>query len=165
MTKSLRPGPRRLARELALRLLFQRQLSGGSPEAAIRDFERCFSPEKDEENGLEVAPADFQGAWPLAQEFFLGVCAHLEGLDEAISQASEHWSLRRMSPVDLALIRLAYFEMLYREDIPPLVSLNEAVDLGRSYGSHDSGAFINGVLDKLMPRDSPAAKEAAKDVV
>ena len=144
------PGTRRQARELALRMLFQRDLSGGVPEMTARAFEICFNPEKDEENGLEMSAEDFARAWPLARELFLGVCAHLDEIDEAVSRAAANWSLSRMSPVDRGLIRLAYFEMLHRDDIPPRVSLNEALEIAKSYGDDDSGAFINGVLDKLM---------------
>lgn len=144
------PGTRRLARELALRMLFQRDMSGGAPESVSRAFEASFSPEKDEENGLEISSADFERAWPLAREFFHGVSTHLREIDLAISQAASNWSLDRMSPVDRGLIRLAYFEMLYREDIPAKVSLNEALEIAKSYGDDDSSAFINGVLDKLM---------------
>ncbi len=147
---SKQPGTRRLARELALRLLFQRDLSGDAPEAVARAFEANFNPEKDEENGLDLSAADFDRAWPLARDFFLGVCAHLEAIDEAIARAAANWSLGRMSPVDRGLIRLAYFEMLHRDDIPPRVSLNEALEIAKSYGDDDSGAFINGVLDRLL---------------
>ena len=144
------PGTRRQARELALRMLFQRDLSGGAPETTVRAFESCFSPEKDDENGLEITAEDFARAWPLARELFMGVCAHLDEIDEAVSRAAANWSLNRMSPVDRGLIRLAYFEMLHRDDIPPRVSLNEALEIAKNYGDDDSRAFINGVLDKLM---------------
>ncbi len=145
-----KPGTRRLARELALKMLFQKDLEGGPPESVSLAFENNFSPEKDEENGLELAAADFQRAWPLARELFSGVCLNLSALDDAISEASANWSLSRMSPVDRALLRLAYYEMLHRDDIPPKVSLNEALEIAKAYGDDDSASFINGVLDRLM---------------
>ena len=144
------PGTRRQARELALRLLFQQDLSGTSPEATALSFEANFSPEKDEENCLEISPEDFVRAWPLARELFLGVSAYLDDLDGDISLAADNWSLGRMSPVDRGLIRLAYFEMIHRKEIPLKVSLNEALEISKSYGDDDSTAFINGVLDRLM---------------
>ena len=144
------PGTRRVARELALRMLFQRDLSGGAPEMTVRAFEASFNPEKDEENGLEIGSDDFVRAWPLAREFFFGICANLDEIDAAIVRAAANWSISRMSPVGRVLIRLAYFEMLHRDDIPPRVSLNEALEIAKKYGDDDSGAFINGVLDKLM---------------
>ena len=144
------PGTRRVARELALRMIFQLDLSGGPPENVARAFESCFSPDRDEENSLEISPEDFARAWPLAREFFFGVCANLDRLDRDISQAAANWSVARMSPVDRGLIRLAYFEILYRDEIPPKVSLNEALEIAKSFGDDDSAPFINGVLDKLM---------------
>lgn len=144
------PGTRRLARELALRLLFQRDLEGGTPESTALTFESNFSPELDDENSLDLTSDDFHRAWPMARELFFGVSGHLAELDSAISQVAANWSLSRMSPVDRGLIRLAYFEMLYRDDIPTKVSLNEALEIAKSYGDDDSGAFINGILDRLM---------------
>jgi N utilization substance protein B len=143
-------GTRRTARELALNMLFQKDMDGGSPESTALAFEQNFSPDMDEENGLEFSAADFQRAWPLARELFFGVCQNLGELDEGISGAAANWSLGRMSPVDRGLIRLAYYEMLYREDIPAKVSLNEALEIAKAYGDDDSASFINGVLDRLM---------------
>ncbi len=145
-----KPGARRLARELAVKMLFQKDLEGGAPESTALAFENSFSPERDEENGLELSSADFQRAWPLARELFFGVCKNLRELDREISAAAANWSLARMSPVDRGLIRLAYYEMLYRDDIPLKVSLNEALEIAKSYGDDDSASFINGVLDRLM---------------
>jgi len=150
------PGTRRLARELALRLLFQRDLEGGPPEATAETFEAAFSPENDPENALAMSARDFERAWPLARELFFGVAAaQKDGLDDGIGRAAVNWTLARMSPVDRGLIRLAYYEMLHRGDIPARVSLNEALEIAKSYGDDDSVAFINGVLDRLL-RDAAA---------
>ena len=157
------PGTRRQARELALRLLFQQDLSGSAPEITARSFEASFSPEQDDENCLEISPEDFARAWPLARELFLGVAGHLDELDADIARAAENWSLGRMSPVDRGLIRLAYYEMIHREEIPLKVSLNEALEISKSYGDDDSTAFINGVLDRLMrPIDNGAPTGAMR---
>jgi N utilization substance protein B len=150
------PGTRRVARELALRLLFQRDLEGGPPEVTALSFEAAFSPDTDVENGLEITVRDFKRAWPLARELFFGVSAAQAELDAGIGRAAVNWTLARMSPVDRGLIRLAYYEMLHRDDIPPKVSLNEALEIAKNYGDDDSAAFINGVLDRLM-RDGAAA--------
>jgi len=144
------PGARRLARELALRLLFQRDLEGGPPEATIETFEAAFSPENDPENALALSAGDFRRAWPLARELFFGVAAVQAELDAEIGRAALNWTLARMSPVDRGLIRLAYYEMLHREDIPARVSLNEALEIAKSYGDNDSASFVNGVLDRLL---------------
>lgn len=150
------PGTRRVARELALRMLFQRDMDGCSADATARSFEASFSPEKDEENGLEIEAGEFSRAWPLAKELFFGVCTKLAELDAGIAKAAANWSIGRMSPVDRGLIRLAYYEMIYRDEIPPKVSLNEALEIAKTFGDADSSAFINGVLDKLMRQASSA---------
>jgi N utilization substance protein B len=75
---------------------------------------------------------------------------HLEAIDAAIAGASEGWELNRMNRVDLTILRLAYYEMEYDEDIPVKVAINEAVELAKQYGGEDSPSFVNGVLAKLV---------------
>jgi len=108
-----------------------------------------FSLREDLKEILDCDQAGFEEALPFARELFFGVAAHMAELDGLLEKASEHWRLDRMSRVDRNVLRLALYEMLYRPDIPLKVSLNEAIDLGKSYGSEDSGAFINGVLDRI----------------
>ena len=78
-----------------------------------------------------------------------GVAAHQEELDALIARYSEHWRLERMALVDRNLLRLATFELLYRDDIPAKVVINEAVELAKRYGTEESGAFVNGLLDRI----------------
>jgi N utilization substance protein B len=142
--------------------MFQLQISGQKPEEIVFLFEQSFEPEKDEELSLELTQETFALAWPKAKELFLGACRKLPELDAGIEKASANWSLRRISPIDLALIRLAYFEMLYREDIPNKASLNEAIEIAKNFGDQDSTSFINGVLDKLLAdleRTAPSVDE------
>lgn len=149
--KAAGSGVRRLARELALRLLFQ-QDSGDSvqPEETVRLFSQSFDPEKDDEQALGMSQKNFSQAWPFARTLFFGVCQHLTAIDEVLAKAANNWQISRMSLVDRNLLRLAYFEMAYLDDIPPKVSVNEAIDLGKIYGTEDSGGFINGLLDRLL---------------
>lgn len=70
-------------------------------------------------------------------------------IDRIIERFSSHWKIKRMSCVDRNIIRIAVFEMLFCKDIPPKVSINEAIDVGKKYGNDDSGAFINGILDSI----------------
>jgi N utilization substance protein B len=79
-----------------------------------------------------------------------GVLAHCQEIDRLIEQYSEHWRLGRMAPIDRTILRIAIFELLYCEEIPPKVTLNEAVDLGKQFGSDASGSFINGILDRIL---------------
>jgi N utilization substance protein B len=130
-------GTRRKAREIALQVLFQ--LETGEKHSTTEESFSMFCRNFD-------APADTRNfAWDLVS----GVRTHLAELDKLLSQASDHWRIDRMSPVDRNILRLALFEMAYLDDIPIKVSLNEAVDLGKRYGTDESGAFINGILDHI----------------
>ncbi|MDY3275009.1 MAG: transcription antitermination factor NusB [Agathobacter sp.] len=77
------------------------------------------------------------------------IFSHITELDEAINEVSSGWKTSRMSKVDLTIIRLAVYEMRYEEDIPVAVSINEAVELAKKYGTDDSASFVNGILAKL----------------
>ena len=79
----------------------------------------------------------------------MGVLDHSQEIDRLIEGVSENWRLERMSIIDRNILRMASFELIYCEDIPPKVTLNEAIDLGKEYGSEDSGSFINGILDRI----------------
>jgi len=79
--------------------------------------------------------------------------AHVSELDEKINAVAKGWKTGRMNRVDLAILRLALFEMLYDEDIPNKVAINEAVELAKTYGTDDSPSFVNGILGKLVPND------------
>jgi N utilization substance protein B len=80
----------------------------------------------------------------------LGVLEHFHQLDRLIEQYSEHWRLDRINLIDRNILRMALFELLYCEEIPPKVTINEAIDLGKRFGSEDSGSFINGILDRIQ---------------
>lgn len=80
---------------------------------------------------------------------FMGIVEKLEEIDVAINEVSKGWKVSRMAKVDLALIRLAVYEMMYEEDVPVKVAINEAIELAKQYGTDDSPAFVNGVLAKL----------------
>lgn len=133
-------GRRRLSREIALKILYQIDMTGGTPADVLPVFYEHFD-----------APPPLR---PFAEQLVLGVYTHREEIDRRIMSASEHWRLERMPVVDRNVLRMAVFEMLFCPDIPPKVSINEAIDLAKSYGSEDSGSFINGILDKVLPRVS-----------
>jgi transcription antitermination protein NusB len=130
-------GSRRRSREIALQVLYQMDMTGADPQTAIASYYGSFD-----------AP-------PTVREFFerlvLGVAVHREEIDRIIVSASQHWRLERMPVVDRNILRIAVYEMLHCTDIPPKVSINEAIDLGKTYGSEESGAFINGILDHVLP--------------
>ena len=90
-----------------------------------------------------------EGVPRFASQLVRGAWENRAEIDELIRSYSEHWSLGRMSRVDRCILRMAVYELLFCDEIPPKVSLNEAIDLGKTYGSENSGAFINGILDAL----------------
>jgi N utilization substance protein B len=85
-----------------------------------------------------------------AEQIVLGVQEHLQEIDRLIEKYSENWRLDRISLIDRNILRMAIFELLYCEEIPPKVTLNEAIDLGKRFGTDDSGSFINGILDQIQ---------------
>lgn len=84
-----------------------------------------------------------------ARRLVSGVIAHREEIDRLIEQSADHWKLTRIAKVDLTILRMASYELLFCPDIPINVSMDEAIEIGKRYGSGDSGAFINGVLDQV----------------
>ena len=126
---------RRKAREIALQVLYGLNFVDIDVQKALDLFWGNF--------------ADPKTAKEFAAFLVQGTCEHKEELDKLIAGCSDNWSLGRMSKVDINILRLAVFEFLYCDDIPPKVTLNEAVDLGKTFGSENSGSFINGILDAL----------------
>ncbi len=88
-----------------------------------------------------------------------GVLENREAIDRIIEEASSNWKISRMACVDRNLIRMAVYELLYCNDIPPRVTINEAVDIGKKYSTEESGAFINGVLDSICKKHLPGFPE------
>lgn len=84
-----------------------------------------------------------------ADPLILGTLEHRAQLDESIEQYAKNWSIERIAAVDRNILRLAIYEMNHREDIPPVVSINEAVDIAKKFSTHDSGKFVNGLLDRV----------------
>jgi N utilization substance protein B len=91
-----------------------------------------------------------EGTDEFAEWIVLGVLDHGREIDQLIERFSENWRLDRMTLIDRNILRMAIFELIYCNDIPPKVTLNEAIDLGKRYGSEDSGSFINGILDRIQ---------------
>lgn len=96
-----------------------------------------------------------------AAELVKGTLGHLAALDAKIRELSENWDLERLAVVDRNILRLAAYEMLHRTDIPPVVSINEAVELAKRFSTEESGGFVNGVLDRLKGEVLRPARHAA----
>jgi N utilization substance protein B len=88
--------------------------------------------------------------------------AHLPEIDERIRRYCENYEFRRISVVDRNVLRLAIYEMLFRDDIPPVVSINEAIELAKTFGGAESGRFVNGILDRVRKDLDRPAREAVK---
>ena len=163
-------GKRREARERAVQVVFQHELN--PPEdlkAALNQFwesqrEAAVAQEKDGATwgqAVELPPptADEAAMRLFAEPLIEGVLRHRDELDEVIRKHTLNWELHRIAAVDRNILRLAIFEMLHRDDIPPVVSINEAVDIAKKFSTQDSGKFVNGILDKVKGELMRPARE------
>lgn len=138
-------GIRRRAREIALQVLYQLDISKDDAQEVLHLFWENFTP--------SLKTRDF------CQRLVEGVCQNQGEIDQLIEKTSENWSLKRMSLVDRNILRLATFELLKCPDIPYKATLNEAIELAKKFSTDESGAFINGILDKIH---SQLVREAHK---
>ena len=153
-------GKRREARERAVQFLFQYDMN--PPEDLDRALEMfwetqraaAIAEEKKSANWgepVELPPPTVEEAAVrlFADPLIRGAVEHRDEADEVIKKHARNWELHRIAAVDRNVMRLAIFEMLHREDIPPVVSINEAVDIAKKFSTQDSGKFVNGILDKV----------------
>lgn len=131
-------GARRLSRELALQVLFQRE----------------FSPSADINSNLNAFKENFAASdevWDYTRELLTGVDQNFKEIDALIQKSSAHWALPRMALVDRNIMRIAVFEAKFASDpLPPAVAINEAVEISKKFGTNDSPAFVNGILDQIV---------------
>ncbi len=127
---------RRRAREYALQLLFQLDVTKN--KLNDKQFEGFWEDIKEDNNIKEFA-----------NNLVRGTRENIAAIDETIKKAAEHWSIDRMAVIDRNILRCSTYELLYRTDIPPLVTINEALEISKKYSTEDSAAFINGILDKI----------------
>jgi N utilization substance protein B len=128
-------GTRRYARELAMQALFSMDMNNAFSMEMLVEYDRSFPPNK------KVAP--------YFHRLTEGVVQYKDHIDKVIEKYSSNWKVRRMACVDRNILRLAVFELLYCDDIPAKVSINEAIDIAKKFGSAESGSFINGILDSI----------------
>ena len=127
---------RRKSRESALQYLYQREVVPQGSWKDLAHFKKHFLLNEEDDAFLD--------------RVVQGVLAHGQEIDQLIERYSEHWRLDRIALIDRTLLRIAIFELLYCEDVPPKVTLNEAVDLAKQFGSENSGSFVNGILDRIL---------------
>jgi N utilization substance protein B len=130
---------RKIAREVAMKHAFARLFGGEDTYAEILD-----------KSGITEAPSQDDLAY--SDEVVKGIQEHTEEIDQLIEELAIGWSIGRMPKVDLSILRVAIYEMMYRKDIPESVSINEAVELAKRFGGDRSPAYINGMLGTLSKR-------------
>ncbi|MSU58162.1 MAG: transcription antitermination factor NusB [Pedosphaera sp.] len=153
-------GKRREARERAVQFLFQHDLS--PPD----DLDRALNEFWDTQRAAAIAEDKGKANWgqpvelppPTAGEaetrlfadpLIRGTLQQRDAIDALFMKHVKNWDLHRIAAVDRNILRLAIYEMVHREDIPPVVSINEAVDIAKKFSTNDSGKFVNGILDKI----------------
>lgn len=140
---------RRQARETAIKSLYQVDVGGAEPESAITN-----AVDMDQLNQEDI---DF------ARELVMGSIEHMQEIDKTISSLSKDWSIDRLARVDYNIMRMAIYEIMYRDDIPYGVTVNEAVELAKMYGGSDSGKFVNGILGKVAGKAAPSGTVAGSE--
>ena len=131
-------GARRKARELALQMLYQHDLSGNAPDAIVGTFEDL---QKSKANTRDFAVRIFQGT-----------LEHLAEIDQMIVAQADNWRIERMAVVDRNIIRMSVYEFLHETDTPKLVIIDEAIEIAKKFGTQKSSQFINGILDGILKR-------------
>ena len=163
-------GKRREARERAVQFLFQHDLN--PPDDLAAALEHFWQSQRAaaiaEEKGtatwgqpVETPPAtaDEGAVREFADPLIRGALDHRDEADTIIKKHAKNWELHRIAAVDRNILRLAIYEMLHRDDIPPVVSINEAVDIAKKFSTQDSGKFVNGILDKVKSELMRPARE------
>jgi N utilization substance protein B len=153
-------GKRREARERAVQFLFQHDLN--PPDNLELELATFWNSQRaaaiEDEKGAshwgeaaELPPPTVEEAELrlFAEPLIRGTLQHRDAIDEKIKSHAKNWDFHRIAAVDRNVMRLAIYEMLHREDIPPVVSINEAVDIAKKFSTEDSGKFVNGILDKV----------------
>ena len=135
-------GTRRRARELALQLLYQFELTDASPEEMQAGFEEWRNASDDVRE--------------FADALLRGTLARIEELDEELGRQTTHWRLERLAAVDRNILRLAMYELIYEAGTPHAVVIDEAIEIAKKFGTKDSGRFVNGVLDGFVKRRAAA---------
>ncbi|MCX5710831.1 MAG: transcription antitermination factor NusB [Candidatus Omnitrophica bacterium] len=126
------------AREFALQILYQLDITKEAPEAALESF---WTAHLEEEVGDDLKA--------FTAELVKGTRENVEAIDASITKFAANWHLKRMAVVDRNILRMGCFELMFREDIPPKVAINEGVELAKKYSGIEAGKFVNAILDKV----------------
>ncbi|MDL2210344.1 transcription antitermination factor NusB [Desulfovibrio sp. OttesenSCG-928-O18] len=137
---SAKKAPRSAQRALAFQVLYSLAFA---PEQDIQGVARAFAKAPDQEGSGDKTGAPEGFAWELVE----GVWTNQAALDEHLAAFSQNWRIERMGKVEITLLRLALYEIIFRGDIPPKVAINEAIELSKQFGDDGSRGFVNGILD------------------
>lgn len=140
---------RKIAREALMKLLYEKDVAGEHHNESLRNLRVEF--------GLDERDEDY------IKQILFSMDTQQPTIDAYIEKYAKSWTVERMAKVDLAIIRLAMYEMLYRKDIPVGVSINEAVELAKKYSNEKSGSFINGILGKFIRSESMESHEELEE--
>lgn len=151
---------RHKAREMAVQMLYQRDLGGAEPGEIFARFRptEYLAGDEPEAGDEDTAPSETErlsdeacaAIFEHAKRLVSGTLEHLEEVDGLIVSQAENWRLERMPAVDRNILRLGVYELLYEADVPKLVVIDEAIELAKQYGSENSSSFVNGLLDGLI---------------
>jgi len=138
------------SREIALIVLYQRDVTRNPIQRTVAQyFEEAAA-------GEEILSAEVK---EFANRLIMGVDKELAAVDEVIVKYATNWQLKRMAIIDRNILRIGVYELLYAADIPPKVTINEAIELAKKYGDLESGKFVNGILDKIHKTEPGIPKE------
>jgi len=139
-------GKRRKSRILVLQLLYQYEIRKEPAAELLTEF-------------LGGHPKLHPDILDYAGSVFTEALNHLEEIDGTIERLALHWKINRLSRVDKCILRIAICEILFRDDIPDKVAIDEAIEMAKQYGGEDSGAFVNGLLDRLIRKQESGPLE------
>lgn len=154
---------RRLAREMAVQMLYQGDLGGTNWRQVAAAFdpreylvlqESGAAEDVDRRRSALEAEGEIEVAFEYATRLLGGTRENLETIDDLIRQQADHWRLERMPAVDRNILRLAVYELLHEAEVPQLVIMDEAIELAKAFGSERSSSFVNGLLDGLIKHHS-----------
>ena len=147
-------GKRRDGREAAVQYLYQLDLNGREYTATPHDYWDLRSAP-----GAALPPEKFQMEM---LELVQGVCDHLPEIDERITKYAANYELHRIAAVDRNILRVAIYEMLHCPQVPPVVSINEAIEIAKRFGSEESSKFVNGILDRVRGELTRPLRQASR---
>jgi N utilization substance protein B len=136
---------RTLARECALKILYAVEMTKEDPEKCIDNFW----------NNQEKAEPQVKA---FADDLVRGIYKNKERIDTLITEHATNWELDRMAVIDRNILRFGTYELIFADNVPPKVAINEAIDIAKKYGDKDSGKFVNGILDKINKTEKKAAR-------